>query len=299
LQATLLGPFSLTLEGVAAGPWARPSARRLCELVLVSPGWRIGREVACEVLFPQLEAGAAANALRKALSMAKVALSTLGGDAAQLLKADRSRIWAQDGLGLEVDFPVHREALRAALSIPPGLARDARLALALSQQGTRLEDEPHADWAVGPREALEVLRQEARLALARDRARGYGRSAHADVIEAWEACSRTDPTSEEAATALVRAYCAGGRRALATSTYRRYCEALEELGLPASPAVGEVLGTSSPEASAGTSRQRAAPGEERRLVSVLFAQLAGPVGAGKSSAPRKFASLWVGPWPRS
>ena len=31
-------------------------------------------------------------------------------------------------------------------------------------------------------------------------------------------CFRADPTSEEAATALVRAYLAGGRHALATST---------------------------------------------------------------------------------
>ena len=260
LQASLLGPFSLTLGGLAAGPWARPSARRLCELVLVSPGWRIGRGMACEVLFPQLEAGAATNALRKALSMAKVALSALGDDAAQLLLADRSRIWAQDGLGLEVDFAVHREALRAALSTPPSLARDERLVVALSQRGTLLEDEPHADWAVGPREALEVLRQDARLALARDRARGYGRSTHADVVEAWEACFRTDPTSEEAATALVRAYSALGRHALATSTYRRCCEALEELGLRVSPTVGEVLATSSPEASPGTSRRARRPG---------------------------------------
>jgi class 3 adenylate cyclase/tetratricopeptide (TPR) repeat protein len=291
LQATLLGPFSVTLGGVAAGPWARPSARRLCELVLVSPGWRIERQVACEVLFPQLEAGAATNALRKALSMAKVALSALGGDAAQLLRADRSRIWAHDGLGLEVDLAVQREALQAALLTPPGLARDERLALALSQQGKLLEDEPHADWAVAPREALEVLRQDARLALARDRARGYGRSTHADVVEAWETCFRTDPTSEEAATALVRAYWASGRHAMATSTYRRCCEALEELGLPVSPAVGEVLGTSSPEMSPGTSRQRAAPGEERRLVSVLFAQLAGPVNAGEGTDPEEIREL--------
>ena len=100
----------------------------------------------------------------------EVALSALGGDAAQLLRADRSRIWAHDGLGLELDLSVHREALRAALPTQPGLTQDERLALALSQQGTLLEDEPHADWAVGPREALEVLRQDARLALARDRA---------------------------------------------------------------------------------------------------------------------------------
>jgi hypothetical protein len=58
----LLGTFSLTLGNRAAGPWARPSARRLCELVLVSPGRRIGREAACEALFPHL--GSAAGSKR-------------------------------------------------------------------------------------------------------------------------------------------------------------------------------------------------------------------------------------------
>ena len=205
------------------------------------------------------------------------------------------RTGAASGRKTDLDWrstsSVHREALRAALSTPPGLARDERLVLALSQRGTLLEDEPHADWAVGPREALEVLRQDARLALARDRARGYGRSTHADVVEAWETCFRTDPTSEEAATVLVRAYWASGRHAMATSTYRRCCAALEELGLPVSPAVGEVLETSSPETSPGTSRQRAAPGEERRLVSVLFAQLAGPVSAGEGIDPEEIREL--------
>lgn len=281
----------MTHLGVAAGPWARPSARRLCELVLVSPGWRTGRRAACEALFPQLEAEAAANALRKALSMAKVALSALGRDAAQLLQADRERIWVQGGLGLEVDFSVHREALGAALSTPPGPARDELLALALRQEGTLLEDEPYAEWAVGPRQALEVLRQDARLALARDRARGYGRTALADVVEAWEACSRADPTSEEAAIALVRAYSARGQHALALSTYRRYCKTLEELGLAVSPVVGEVLGNCSPEAFPGSSPQRAVPGEERRIVSVLFAQVEGPAGAGEKLGPEETREL--------
>ena len=68
-----------------AGPWARPSAKRLAELVLVSPGRRIGKEAACEALFPNLGPQNAANALRKALSMAKAALSPLGEEADGLL----------------------------------------------------------------------------------------------------------------------------------------------------------------------------------------------------------------------
>ena len=60
---------------------------------------------------------------------------------------------------------------------PPWLwplqARDDRLVAALADDGTLLADEPYADWARAPRERLEALRREqARLALARDRAKG-------------------------------------------------------------------------------------------------------------------------------
>ncbi len=67
LRANLLGPFSVTLGDKSAGPWRRPSAKRLCELVLVSSGRRIARETACEALFPNLNAAAAARRLSQAL----------------------------------------------------------------------------------------------------------------------------------------------------------------------------------------------------------------------------------------
>jgi len=136
-----------------------------------------------EALFPGLGPAAAANALSRALSMARTALSALGGDALGLLSADRGRIWAD--VGLEVDFEAHEQELRTGLAIPPGPGRDERLVPALGQEGVLLEDEPYADWALRRRHDLEPLRQEARLALARDRARGFGRSGPADVVRAW------------------------------------------------------------------------------------------------------------------
>ena len=45
---TLPGRFTISVAGRAAGPWPRPAARRLCELVLVSPGRRVSREAAWE-----------------------------------------------------------------------------------------------------------------------------------------------------------------------------------------------------------------------------------------------------------
>ena len=234
----------MTLGERTAGPWARPSARRRCELVLVSPGRRIGREVACEALFPGLCLAPAANALSRALSMARTALSALGEGALGLLSADRDHIWA--GVDLEVDFEAHEQDLRLGLSTPPGAERDERLELALGEEGLLLEDEPYADWALRRREGLEMLRQEARLALARDRVRGFGRSGPTDVVQAWQACFSHDPTSEEAASALLRAYTAQGRPALVLGTYRRCHEALESLGVRTSPALEELLAASAP-----------------------------------------------------
>ena len=97
--------------------------------------------------------------------MARTALSALGEGALGLLSADRDHIWA--GVDLEVDFEAHEQDLRLGLSTPPGARRDERLELALGEEGLLLEDEPYADWALRRREGLEMLRQEARLALAR------------------------------------------------------------------------------------------------------------------------------------
>ena len=73
--------------------------------------------------------------------------------------------------------------------------------------------------------------QEARLALAQDRSRGFGRSGREAVIEAWESYAGHDPASEEAAVALMNSYAAQGQRRRVAQAYRRCCDGLEELGL--------------------------------------------------------------------
>ncbi len=292
----MLGPFTMTFGENTAGPWPRPTAKRLCELLLVSPGRRIGREAACEALFPNLSPDAASNALSKALTLARSVLSRLGAPATELLEADRTNIWVGSNCKLDVDFGPHEEALRSALHMEPGTRRDEALVTALSNEGVLLEDEPYADWAIGPREHLETLRQKARTELARDRARGEGRSQPEAVIEAWEECLAHDPTSEEAASALMRVHAARGHRQVALQAYDRCRAALEDLGLRVSPALEELQRST---VAAAPPRSRGDPGtasvprpapprlgkEERRLVSVLFAELSGPVGMGQRLDP--------------
>ena len=313
MRIRLLGEFAIASGGRAATAWPRPSARRLCELVLVSPGRRISRDLACDELFPRLEPRTAARSLSKALSMARGALAGLGEPGAALLAADLGHIWVAGSV--EVDAETHAAALRAGLAMAPGKDRDETLAAALAEDGELLAGEPYADWAAGPRERLDALRQEARLALARDRAMGSGRSGRDDVLAAWQSCLDHDPACEEAAGALVRGYFAQGRPELAARVFERCRAALEQLGLRISPSLERVYAAATrehnvpaaspatapaspsacpaqlppqptqPPHAAGPSSEpsppqppRQLPREERRPVTVLFAEVAAPVG---------------------
>ena len=196
----------------------------------------------------------------------------------------------------------------------PGKDRDETLAAALAEDGELLADEPYADWAAGPRERLDALRQEARLALARDRAMGSGRSGRDDVLAAWQSCLDHDPACEEAAGALIRGYLAQGRPELAARVFERCRAALEQLGLRISPSLERVYAAATREHNVPAASPATAPGspsagpaqpppqspreagpfsephpqqlprEERRPVTVLFAEVAAPVGLSGAGA---------------
>ena len=138
-------------------------------------------------------------------------------------------------------------AISAALAMQPGPERDDALVAALADDGELLADEPYAEWAARPREHLESVRQQARLALARDRRRrppaGPGLAVLAlgwHALEAWLAVFEHDPASEEAAGALMHAYHAQGHRELAVRVYERCAAALAELALSTSPSLDEL-----------------------------------------------------------
>ena len=289
LQVKLLGPFSVSLGSQTAGPWPRPVAKRLCGLVLVSAGGESRVRPRARRSFLALVPARQLAALSKALSMAHAALSALGPHGKELILGDRNYVWANPAIPLNVDVAAQEEGLHLALAAEPGPQRDDLIVEALAGEGRLLEDEPLADWAVRPREHLEWVRQEGRLALARDRAKGFGRSSPTEVVGAWETCLTHDPTSEEAASALMRLYAAQTKPGLSEATYRRCRAALEQLGLHTSPALEEVWEAINgsgrfPAPIAPSPREIPTPPapvrlpEERRLVSVFFAEVSAHAG---------------------
>ena len=215
--------------------------------------------------------------------MARGALADLGEPGAALLAADLGHIWADAG-SVEVDAETHAAALRAGLAMAPGTDRDETLAAALAEDGELLADEPYADWAARPRERLDALRQEARLALARDRAMGSGRSGRDDVLAAWQSCLDHDPACEEAAGALVRGYFAQGRPELAARVFERCRAALEQLGLRISPSLERVY--------AAATREHNVPPRRRPRTPAAGGQPSprSPREAGPSSEPAPAAA---------
>ncbi len=240
VTVTLLGRFTIGLDRNSAGPWPRPPARRVCEMLMLSPDRRLLKEVTAEILFSNRAPKASACALSKALSMARQALLPLGAVGAQLLRTDRDQIYTPAEIPVEIDLVTHEAALRCALATEPGRARDAALSAALLDDGVLLADEPYGDWALERRDALDMLRQRARLELARDRTNGYGRSQLDAIIDAWEMCLTHDLASEEAGITLMRSYAIRGQRQLVVRVYRRCRQGLEELGLIPSPAMEEA-----------------------------------------------------------
>jgi LuxR family transcriptional regulator, maltose regulon positive regulatory protein len=237
VTVTLLGAFSIGLAGKMAGPWPRPSAKRLCELLMLRSDHKLLKEVVREILFAQLPPEGSANALRKAMSMARQALLPLGEVGSRLLRADRDYLCVSADVPIEIDLVTHETALRSGLGMEPGSERDGTLSAALLQSAAVLDDEPYSYWVLEQRDALERLRQRARLRLARDRTNGHGRSQPDAVIDSWEACLAHDAASEEAAVNLMMCYAALGQRQLVVRTYRVCRQGLEDLDLNPSSAL--------------------------------------------------------------
>jgi DNA-binding SARP family transcriptional activator len=209
MRARLLGPFRVEVGERVITHWERPSARRLVQYLLLANAHSASREQLMEALCPDLDHERAANALAKALSMARSAL----GEGV----IESSRSFVRLASPVETDLEIAMAALQHTTAAGP--ARRAALEDALAIDGELLPEEPWADWAEAIRVRLEDLRRAARIELARATAN-------------WAPVFHADPACEEAALAVIEAHSRVGERELAVRAYQRHRDVLSrELGL--------------------------------------------------------------------
>jgi len=134
-------------------------------LLLLSENRRLTREEVAEALFPRLAPQRSANAVAKALTLARQALAVTG---AEVLRADRACIWIAEKLPVVSDLEDHERALDQALRAPPGQARAQALAVALACDAELLPEELYSDWTLPARSRLERERMDARREYARE-----------------------------------------------------------------------------------------------------------------------------------
>ncbi|MCA1837217.1 MAG: tetratricopeptide repeat protein [Actinobacteria bacterium] len=239
LEIHVLGPYRVAVDGTAVDErrWSRHKPKLLVKLLALQPHHQLHREQLIELLWPDLDAVAAANNLHKAIHMARHALEPELKSAAdshfiltrgqQVVLSARGELW--------VDAKEFER--RAAEAIRSAEAASYESALAL-YGGDLLVEDLYEDWAAARREQLRALRQELLVKLAHLYESGgeYGRS-----IERLKELVADDASNEEAHRRLMSLYARTGNRRQSLRQYQQCREALErELQAAPEPATVEL-----------------------------------------------------------
>ncbi|MGW1893240.1 AfsR/SARP family transcriptional regulator [Streptomyces sp. NPDC002004] len=214
VRIRVLGGFGVAVADrpVAAGAWRLRKARSLLKLLALAPGHRLHRDRVYDLLWPDLDATAAANNLHQVLHAVRRALASAGtpGDVVGL--RDDVLILGPDG-DVAVDLDELEDAARRAAAA--GDAAAYRHALGLAAPDLLPEDvfEP---WTQQPREALAVRRTALRTGLAEALER---EGAPEEAVEVLRALVADDEWNEPGHRALMRVLAAAGRRREALAVY--------------------------------------------------------------------------------
>jgi ATP/maltotriose-dependent transcriptional regulator MalT/DNA-binding SARP family transcriptional activator len=224
--------------------WRSVKARQLLQLLLVERGRMLPRDRIMDMLWPGLEAEAAANNLRVTLSRLTKAIEPTRPEGAPTYYI----VQQGDTYGFNVESDHAYDAAEFSSAVD-----QARGALQRGQRGdahehlqraikfyggTFLPDCLYEDWSVVERERLALLFTEASLALG-DMLLGEGQP-HEAIGLAWRVLEY-DQAQEEAYQLLMRAYAELGERSTALRLYSRCVQVLEsELGVEPLPETLEL-----------------------------------------------------------
>jgi DNA-binding SARP family transcriptional activator len=285
VRIVLLGGFRVEVDGrpVPEAAWRRSGATAVVKLLALQPGHRLHREQLIDILWPELDQAAGTGRLNKALHFARRALETEHVRLRdELLSLEADDLW--------VDVDAFEVAARRG---------DVEEALAL-YSGDLLPENRFDQWAELRRVQLHatVVRLLLDQGVARE-SRGDNRGA----IASLERLIGIDPVHEEAYARLMRLAAADSHRHVALRWYNRLTESLrEELGIEPNEELRRlyddiVAGRFGPDVDRPDAPAEgpapvavtvaAAAGEERKLVTVLAADLRGQRGEPGDADPER------------
>ena len=170
VRVHLLGGFDVEVDGrpIPAAAWRLRKASELVKLLALTPGHRLHREQVTEHLWPDRPADAALNNLHQALRAARTALEVADeGVQGVLVLRDGIVSLCPDG-ELWIDVESFVSVIRDAASAS---SIDGYRSAHELYRGELLPDDPYAEWAAGPRQALaqDLLSILAQLAVLQER----------------------------------------------------------------------------------------------------------------------------------
>jgi DNA-binding SARP family transcriptional activator len=218
LEVSLLGGFAVRAGGreVPASAFERRKARSLLKLLALQKDGRIHRDRALELLWPDLEARAAASQLYKAMHQVRQALA--GARAGIELRDELLVLGAPEGVAVDVERfeALAEEALRSR--DPESLARAAEAC-----GGDLLPEDLYEAWTQEPRERIAERHAAVLVALGEAHLQ---RDRIEDAADAFRQAAARDPLDERAQRGLMLAYARLGDRERALQKYRALKDAL-------------------------------------------------------------------------
>jgi DNA-binding SARP family transcriptional activator len=225
LSSRLLGRFSVTLDAHPVDTLSSRRTRNLMAYLLTHRRVPVPRDVLMDVFWPQADPDAARNCLHVALTGVRHALRRAWpGPVLQrahdtYLFADTVRVW--------VDVEEFEGQCRAGRRAEAIGDLDAALrcyeTAAHLYDGDFLADDPYAEWATEPRDALRLLAIDTQARLVELYVR---RGAYGPAIQTARWILAADPCNEPVHRRLMSCYAATGQIHLALGQYRRCLDTL-------------------------------------------------------------------------
>src|SRR5829696_162227 len=222
LRIWLLGGFRISVgsRSIAEEEWHLRKAGSLLKVLALSPGHRLHREQAMELLWPELDPKAALNNLHYALHVARRTLEPSAGAASGYLHLRGESLALSPAGPVWVDVEAFEEAATTARHALEPAAYRAAIDL---YSGELLPQDRYEAWAEERRAQLRAVY----LSLLLEVAGFYEeRKEFGEAIEALGRVVAEDLTHEEAHVGLIRLYALVRRRREALRQYERLREAL-------------------------------------------------------------------------